>query len=268
LIDQKPIGRSARSNPVSYLKVYDEVRKIMASTHDAKARSLTPGHFSLNVEGGRCPICKGEGYETIDMAFMDDIRLICDECGGKKFQREILQVRYQGKNINEILSLTVREAMDFFVKHPKIRRPLSLLREVGLEYLQLGQPAQTLSGGESQRLKIARELNMTSQNGTLYILDEPTVGLHFREVELLVGVLNKLIDGGASVVIIEHNLDVIKEADFLIEMGPGGGEDGGEIVFSGTPEQMSRKKNCATAPYLKPYFSASKSRNRERPART
>lgn len=262
-VDQKPVGKSARSNPATYLKIYDEIRQIMANVEESKERGYSPGHFSLNVDGGRCPVCRGEGSETIDMMFMDDVTLICEECQGKKFTKEILEITYNGRNIDEILNLTVHQAMDFFVNSPSIRRPLSILKEVGLDYLRIGQSAKSLSGGESQRLKLAKDFNSSQQKATLYILDEPTTGLHFREVELLMTVLNKLIEMGGSVIVIEHNLDVIRSADYVIEMGPEGGEKGGKVVFEGTPEELSQKKKCATASYLKPYFQGPKQSGKE-----
>lgn len=250
LVDQKPIGRSSRSSPVTYLKVYDEIRKLMSGTDEAVSRGYGPGHFSLNIDGGRCPVCKGEGYETIDMQFMDDVTLVCDTCDGKRFRKEILEVYFQKKNIDEILNLTVAQAMDFFVNYPSIRRTLSILKEVGLDYLRIGQSARTLSGGESQRMKLAKEFSTAKQKSTLYILDEPTTGLHFREVELLLAVLNKLIDAGGSVIVIEHHLDVIKAADEVIEIGPDGGERGGEVIFQGSPEELAQA-SCPTSPYLR-----------------
>jgi excinuclease ABC subunit A len=251
LINQKPIGRNSRSNPVTYLKVYDDIRSIMASTQESKSRGYTPGHFSFNVDGGRCPVCKGEGVEIIDMVFMEQVALKCDACDGKRFKKDILEIEYNGKNIDDILHLTIAEAMNFFVNYPNIRRPLSVLREVGLEYLQLGQPATTLSGGESQRLKIAKEFEITKHRQTLYILDEPTTGLHFREVEMLLGVINRLIDGGGSVIVIEHNMEVIKNSDYIIDLGPEGGEGGGEIVSAGTPDALINNPKSHTGIFLK-----------------
>jgi excinuclease ABC subunit A len=250
-IDQKPISRSARSNPVTYLKAYSDMRDLMAGTEEAKVKGFTPGHFSLNVDGGRCEACKGEGFETVDMVFMDDVRLCCDVCDGKRFKKEILEVHYKGKNIHEILNMTVSEAMAFFVSSPNIRQPLHILKEVGLDYICLGQPTSTFSGGESQRLKIARELAESEQRETLYILDEPTTGLHFREVELLMGILNKLVDAGGSVIVIEHNLDVIRAADYVIDLGPEGGEKGGKLVFAGTPEELAQHEKSYTGKYLR-----------------
>ena len=256
-IDQSPIGKTARSSPVTYLKIYDSVRAILSSTPESKLRGYNAGTFSLNVDGGRCPVCKGLGYEVIDMMFMDDVMLTCDACDGKKFRREILEVTYKGKNIFEILEMTVAEAMDFFVAYPNIRKPLSFLKEVGLEYIRLGQSASTLSGGESQRLKIAREFIATQQKATLYILDEPTTGLHFREVEMLMRVLSKLVDSGGSVILIEHNLDVIRASDYVIDLGPEAGAKGGEIVAQGSPEDIMKSAKSLTGRYLKSYMKPS-----------
>lgn len=254
LIDQSSIGKTARSSPVTYLKVYDDIRSLMASTQEARALGYTPGTFSLNVDGGRCPVCKGLGYETVDMLFMDDIEIPCEECDGKRFRSDVLTVTYKGKNIDEILNLTVNEAMDFFVAYPNIRRPLLILKEVGLEYIRLGQSANSLSGGESQRLKIARELYETQQKATLYIMDEPTTGLHFREVHLLIKVLNKLVESGASVILIEHNLEVIRASDFIIDVGPEAGERGGQIVAMGSPTEVAEVRDSHTGRYLKAYL--------------
>ena len=250
-IDQSPIGKTARSNPVTYLKIYDAIRTILASTPEAKLRGYNAGTFSLNVDGGRCPVCKGLGYEVIDMMFMDDVMLTCDACDGKKFRREVLEVTYKEKNIEEILNLTVSEAMEFFVAYPNIRKPLSFLKEVGLDYVRLGQSASTLSGGESQRLKIAREFIATQQKATLYILDEPTTGLHFREVDMLMKVLSKLVDAGGSVILIEHNMDVIRASDFIIDIGPDAGSAGGEIVAQGSPDEIMKSPLSLTGRYLK-----------------
>ena len=255
-IDQTPIGKTARSNPVTYLKVYDSIRAIFASTPEAKLRGYNAGTFSLNVDGGRCPVCKGLGFEIIDMMFMDDVKLTCDACDGKKFRSEVLEVTYKGKNINDVLNMTVAEAMDFFVAYPHIRKPLAFLKEVGLDYIRLGQSASTLSGGESQRLKIAREFISTSQKNTLYILDEPTTGLHFREVEMLIRVLSKLVDAGGSVILIEHNLDVIRCSDYIIDLGPEAGARGGEIVAQGTPAEVMQNPRSLTGRYLKAYVNA------------
>ncbi|MEY4617542.1 MAG: UvrABC system protein [Pseudomonadota bacterium] len=250
LLDQSPIGRSLRSNILTYMKTYDIVRNIMAATTEAKQRGLTPGHFSLNVDGGRCPACKGLGFEEIDMIFMDNVTLKCEICDGKRFQEEVLEVRFQDKNILEILNMTIEEGTQFFVNYPNIRKSLSFLKEVGLEYLRLGQAASSFSGGESQRLKIAKELSQVNQSSTLYILDEPTTGLHFREVEMLMTVLHRLIDSGASVIVVEHNLDVISGADYVIDMGPEGGHEGGQVVFTGSPKKLTGQKSSLTGMYL------------------
>lgn len=253
LIDQSPIGKSARSSPITYLKAFDAIRTLMASVTEAQQRGYTPGTFSLNVDGGRCPSCRGTGYEEIDMQFMDNVVIPCDVCDSKKYRPEILEILFNKKNIHEILSMTVAEAMNFFVAHPNIRKPLSVLKEVGLDYLTLGQPANSLSGGESQRLKIAKELSQVTQKSTLYILDEPTTGLHFKEVDLLMKVLHKLIEAGGSVIVIEHNLDVIKNADYIIDMGPEAGKNGGSIVVAGSIEDVIACKKSLTGRYLKKY---------------
>ncbi|MEQ1723742.1 MAG: ATP-binding cassette domain-containing protein, partial [Pseudobdellovibrio sp.] len=245
--------KSARSSPITYLKAFDSSRTLMSSTPESGHRGYTPGTFSLNVDGGRCPACKGTGYEEIDMQFMDNVIIPCDVCDGKKYRPEILEVLFNQKNVHQILSMTVAEAMNFFVAHPNIRKPLSVLKEVGLDYLTLGQPANSLSGGESQRLKIAKELSQVTQKATLYILDEPTTGLHFKEVELLMKVLHKLIEAGGSVIVVEHNLDVIKNADYVIDMGPEAGKNGGNVVVAGTVEQVIATKKSLTGQYLKKY---------------
>ncbi|MGE3760369.1 MAG: excinuclease ABC subunit A, partial [Pseudobdellovibrionaceae bacterium] len=254
LIDQGPIGKTARSNPLTYLKIFDAIRTIIASSNDAKARGYGAGTFSLNVDGGRCPVCKGLGYEMVDMLFMDDIEIKCDACDGKRYRPEVLEVQFKGKNIDDILRMTVSEAMDFFVAYPNVRRPLSVLKEVGLDYLQLGQSANTLSGGESQRMKLARELAGSTQQRTLYIMDEPTTGLHFREVHLLLKVLNRLVEGGSTVLLVEHNLEVIKHSDYVIDIGPEAGDRGGEILARGTPgDLMKLSKKSHTGRFLKSY---------------
>jgi excinuclease ABC subunit A len=254
-IDQGPIGKTARSNPITYLKVFDSIRTILAATPESKTRGYTAGTFSLNVDGGRCPVCKGLGYEVIDMMFMDDVKLTCEACDGKKFRREILEITYKNKNIDDILNMTVSEAMDFFVAHPNIRKPLAFLKEVGLDYIRLGQSANTLSGGESQRLKIARQFVATQQKATLYIMDEPTTGLHFREIEMLMRVLNKLVEGGGSVILIEHNLEVIRGSDYVIDIGPEAGAKGGVIVAEGSPAEIMANPHSLTGRYLRAYCS-------------
>ncbi|MCB0415924.1 MAG: excinuclease ABC subunit UvrA, partial [Bdellovibrionales bacterium] len=253
-IDQTPVGKTERSNPVTYLKVYDAIRNIFASQPEAKAMGFTAGTFSLNVDGGRCPTCKGLGYEVIDMMFMDDIEIPCDTCDGKKFRPEVLDVRYKRKNIADILNLTVAEAMDFFISYPNIRRPLSLLKEVGMDYIRLGQSSRSLSGGESQRLKIAREFNSSNHKNTLFILDEPTTGLHFQEVDLLLKTLNRLVDSGGSVLLVEHNLEVIAQSDYIIDIGPEAGSKGGQIIAQGSPADIIQSKKSLTGKYLKEYL--------------
>lgn len=254
LVDQSAIGKSARSSPITYLKAFDAIRALMASQPDSVQRGYTAGTFSLNVDGGRCPSCRGTGFEEIDMQFMDNVIIPCDVCDSKKYRNEILEITLNQKNIHQILSMTVQEAMNFFVASPNIRKPLSVLKEVGLDYLTLGQPANSLSGGESQRLKIAKELSQVSQKNTLYILDEPTTGLHFKEIELLMKVLHKLIEAGGSVIVVEHNLDVIKNADYVIDMGPDAGVAGGQIVAAGTPEIIMTHKKSLTGQYLKKHL--------------
>ncbi|MGE4132690.1 MAG: excinuclease ABC subunit UvrA [Bdellovibrionales bacterium] len=255
LIDQSPIGKTARSNPLTYLKVFDSIRTIFASTQEARARGYTSGTFSLNVDGGRCPVCKGLGFELVDMLFMDDIEIRCEACDGKRYRPELLEVTYKHKNIDDILNMTVSEAMEFFVAYPNIRRPLSVLKDVGLDYLKLGQSANTLSGGESQRMKLARELAGSYQQQTLYILDEPTTGLHFREVHLLLKVLNRLVEAGSSVLLVEHNLEIIKNSDYVIDLGPEAGKRGGELMAAGTPEQLiAQAKQSHTGHYLRDYI--------------
>lgn len=254
MIDQTAIGKTARSNPLTYLKIFDLIRAIMAGAPEAKARGYNAGTFSLNVDGGRCPVCKGLGFELVDMLFMDDIEIRCDNCDGKRYRPEILEITYKHKNIDDILNMTVSEAMDFFVAHPNVRRPLSVLKEVGLDYLKLGQSANTLSGGESQRMKLARELAGQHQQRTLYILDEPTTGLHFHEVHLLLKVLNRLVEAGGTVLLVEHNLEIIKHSDYVIDLGPEAGEKGGELLAAGTPEDlMKNAKKSHTGRFLNAY---------------
>lgn len=252
-INQSPVGKSERSNPATYLKIYDIIRDIFATTLKSRNRGYTTGTFSLNVNGGRCPVCKGLGYELIDMVFMDDIKTICQSCNGMKFQKEILDVDYKGRNIYQVLQMTVAEAMDFFVSYPNIRKPLSVLKQVGLDYLTLGQSTSSLSGGESQRIKIARELYKTNQKATLYILDEPTTGLHFREVQLLMSILHQIVETGGSVLLIEHNLEVMAQSDYIIDMGPEAGQEGGKVVAHGSPLEICKKKTH-TAKYLREYL--------------
>lgn len=254
LVDQSPIGKTARSSPITYMQSFDAIRNIFAALPESKFQGYLPGAFSLNVDGGRCPACKGTGVEEIDMMFMDNVVLPCDVCDGKKYRDEILEIKFKGKNIHEVLQLTVAEAMDFFVAYPNIRKPLSFLKEVGLDYLQLGQSAASFSGGESQRMKIAKELSQAQQKATVYILDEPTTGLHFREVDLLLKVLHRLIEAGGSVIVIEHNLDVIRSADYVIDLGPDAGPAGGYIVAAGSPQELLINPQSITGQYLKKYL--------------
>jgi excinuclease ABC subunit A len=250
-IDQTPIGRTPRSNPATYTKIFDEIRNIFAMTPDARKRGYKPGRFSFNVRGGRCEACGGDGQIRVEMHFLPDIYVTCDVCGGKRYNHETLEVRYKGMNIADVLGMTVRQAKAFFENYPALERRLAVLEDVGLEYLRLGQPATTLSGGEAQRIKISRELGKRSLPGTLYILDEPTTGLHMHEVGKLIRVLHQLVDRGATVVVIEHNTDVIMAADTVIDLGPGGGEYGGRIVSSGTPEEIMADPASVTGSFLK-----------------
>ncbi|MCF8029394.1 MAG: excinuclease ABC subunit UvrA [Desulfohalobiaceae bacterium] len=253
-IDQSPIGRTPRSNPATYTKVFDDIRKIFASTQEAKMRGFTPGRFSFNVRGGRCEACQGDGHIRVEMHFLPDVFVTCDVCGGKRYNRETLDVEYKGLNISQVLDLSVRQAREFFTHHPSLKRRLEVLEKVGLEYLSLGQPATTLSGGEAQRLKISRELGKRSLPRTLYILDEPTTGLHMHEVGKLLQVLRELVQKGATVVVIEHNLDVIRAADCVLDLGPGGGEFGGRVVARGTPEQVRDDPDSPTGEFLRAYW--------------
>ena len=250
IVDQSPIGRTPRSNPATYLKAFDAIREVFADTPDSKRRGYAAGHFSFNVPGGRCETCQGDGTVTVEMQFLADVELICEECRGTRFKSGVLEVRYHGKNIHEVLQLTVREALAFFVNIPKIVSKLRVLNEIGLGYLRLGQSATTLSGGEAQRLKLAAHLSRTDNEGILYILDEPTTGLHFDDIAKLLSAFRKLLEGGASLLVIEHNLDVIKSADWLIDLGPEGGDQGGKIIATGTPEQVARNTQSHTGRYL------------------
>jgi len=250
IVDQSPIGRTPRSNPATYLKAFDAIREVFADTPDAKRRGYTAGHFSFNVPGGRCETCQGDGTVTVEMQFLADVELICEECRGTRFKSTVLDVRYHGKNIHEVLGLTVREALAFFGNVPKIVSKLRVLNEIGLGYLRLGQSATTLSGGEAQRLKLASHLTRTENRGILYILDEPTTGLHFDDIAKLLAAFRKLLESGASLLVIEHNLDVIKSADWLIDMGPEGGDMGGKVIATGTPEQVARNPQSHTGRFL------------------
>ncbi len=250
-IDQSPIGRTPRSNPATYTGVFDQIRDLFASTQDAKARGYSKGRFSFNVKGGRCEACGGDGIIKIEMHFLPDVYVPCEVCGGRRYNRETLEVKYKGKNIYDVLDMTVEEAMPFFENLPSIRRKIETLYDVGLSYVKLGQPSTTLSGGEAQRIKLATELSKRSTGKTIYILDEPTTGLHFADVHKLVDILHKLAEGGNTVVVIEHNLDVIKTADYIIDMGPEGGEGGGTVIAEGTPEKVAENPVSYTGIYIK-----------------
>ena len=250
VVDQSPIGRTPRSNPATYSNVFADIRKLFEATPDAQVRGFKAGRFSFNVKGGRCEECRGAGVQTIEMNFLPDVYVQCKACGGNRYNKETLEVRYKGKSINDILNMTVNIAVDFFEPIPTIYQKLKAIQDVGLGYLTLGQPCTTLSGGESQRIKLSAELSKRDTGRTLYILDEPTTGLHFEDIRCLIGVLNKLVDKGNTVIVIEHNLDVIKVADHIIDLGPEGGEAGGEIVAVGTPSEVAKCKKSHTAKYL------------------
>jgi excinuclease ABC subunit A len=259
LVDQAPIGRTPRSNPVTYLKAFDPIRELFAATKDARSRGLTASHFSFNVPGGRCEACQGEGEVRVEMQFLADVFVPCDQCDGKRFKPQVLDVRYRGRTIHQVLDLTVREALTFFSSSPKVLRRLQVLDEIGLGYLRLGQPATTLSGGEAQRIKIAAHLSSHSGERLLYILDEPTTGLHFDDIAKLLTAFKKLLEAGHTLLVIEHNLDVIKTADYIIDLGPEGGEDGGAIVATGTPEQVAQVETSHTGRYLRSVLAEGRS---------
>jgi excinuclease ABC subunit A len=265
LVDQSPIGRTPRSNPVTYIKAFDAIRELFAAQPDARRKNLTAGSFSFNVPGGRCDVCEGDGTVTVEMQFLADVELPCEECNGTRYKAAILDVKYKGKNIHEVLGMTVREALVYFAGHPKIVDKLAVLDEVGLGYVRLGQSATTLSGGEAQRVKLAQHLAAAragspgprgdarrASSRILYILDEPTTGLHFEDVAKLLAAFHKLIEGGGSLLVIEHNLDVIKCADWVIDMGPEGGSGGGQIVATGTPEEIADVRASYTGRWLGP----------------
>ena len=257
-IDQSPIGRTPRSNPATYTGVFDLIRDLFASSVDAKERGYKKGRFSFNVKGGRCEACAGDGIIKIEMHFLADIYVPCEVCHGKRYNRETLEVKYKGKNIYEVLDMTVEEAVKFFENVPSIRRKLETLNDVGLSYIKLGQPSTTLSGGEAQRIKLATELSKRSTGRTIYILDEPTTGLHFADVHKLTEILRRLAEGGNTVVVIEHNLDVIKTADYIIDVGPEGGARGGTIVACGTPEEIAENPNSYTGIYVRKFLERDK----------
>ncbi|HXB62495.1 MAG TPA: hypothetical protein VNU94_06560 [Acidobacteriaceae bacterium] len=272
LIDQSPIGRTPRSNPVTYIKAFDAIRDLFSQQPDARRKGYTAGHFSFNVPGGRCDVCEGDGTVTVEMQFLADVELPCDECGGTRYKSNILDIRYKNKNIHDVLNMTVKEALHYFSGHPKIVDKLAVLDEIGLGYVRLGQSATTLSGGEAQRVKLASHLATARSNTitrgditkraasrVLYILDEPTTGLHFDDVNKLLTAFRKLIDGGGSLLVIEHNLDVIKSADWVVDMGPEGGTGGGEIVAAGTPEEIAANPASHTGHWLKQVLPGSTS---------
>jgi excinuclease ABC subunit A len=253
-VDQSPLGRTPRSNPATYTGVFSDIRSLFVNLPEAKIRGYKPGRFSFNVKGGRCEACGGNGYKTIEMNFLPDIQVPCEVCHGKRYNRETLEVRYKGKSIADILDMTINQAVEFFENVPDILRKIKTIQDVGLGYIKLGQPSTTLSGGESQRIKLATELSKKDTGKTIYILDEPTTGLHFEDIRILMDVLQKLVDRGNTVIIIEHNLDVIKLADHLIDMGPEGGRKGGTILATGTPEEVAKKGVGYTAKFLKQLF--------------
>jgi excinuclease ABC subunit A len=253
-IDQSPIGRTPRSNPATYTGVFDMIRDLFASTADAKARGYGKGRFSFNVKGGRCEACSGDGIIKIEMNFLPDVYVPCEVCGGKRYNRETLEVKYKGKSIYDVLNMTVEEALSFFENLPSIRRKIETLNDVGLSYIRLGQPSTELSGGEAQRIKLATELSRRGTGKTIYILDEPTTGLHFADVHKLVEILRRFSDTGNTVVVIEHNLDVIKTADYIIDMGPEGGDGGGTVIAQGTPEEITQVPESYTGQYVARYL--------------
>ena len=254
-IDQSPIGRTPRSNPATYTGLFSDIRELFASTKDAKARGYKSGRFSFNVKGGRCEACEGDGVKKIEMHFLPDVYVTCDLCKGKRYNKETLEVKYKGKNIFEVLDMTVEEGIEFFDGVPKIKKRLMTLFDVGLGYIKIGQSSTTLSGGEAQRVKLATELSRRGTGKTVYILDEPTTGLHTADVAKLIDVLQRLCDAGNTVIVIEHNMDVIKVADHIIDMGPCGGDNGGTVVCAGTPEEVSECDASQTGIYLKRWLN-------------
>jgi len=253
-VDQSPIGRTPRSNPATYTGVFSHIRELFSLLPEARVRGYQPGRFSFNVKGGRCEACQGDGLIKIEMHFLPDVYVMCDQCQGKRFNDETLEIKYKGHSIADVLNLSVREACELFSAVPKIKRKLETLVEVGMDYIRLGQSATTLSGGEAQRTKLARELSKRSTGRTVYILDEPTTGLHFEDINKLLVVLHRLVEAGNTVIVIEHNLDVIASADYIIDLGPEGGGGGGRIVAVGTPEQICRTDGSHTGFYLKDYI--------------
>jgi excinuclease ABC subunit A len=261
-ISQSPIGRTPRSNPATYSGLFTPIRELFAGTQEARSRGYMPGRFSFNVKGGRCEACQGDGVLKVEMHFLPDIYVPCDVCRGKRYNRETLEIRYKGKNIYEVLEMTVEDASVFFRNVPVVAKKLQTLMDVGLSYVRLGQNATTLSGGEAQRVKLAKELSKRDTGSTLYILDEPTTGLHFHDIEQLLAVLHRLRDKGNTVVVIEHNLDVIKTADWIIDLGPEGGDGGGEVIATGTPEDVANNDASFTGEYLRPLLRKLNGRKR------
>ncbi|MDE6098512.1 MAG: excinuclease ABC subunit UvrA, partial [Muribaculaceae bacterium] len=254
-VDQSPLGRTPRSNPATYTGVFSDIRSLYVNLPEAKIRGYKPGRFSFNVSGGRCEACSGNGYKTIEMNFLPDVLVPCEVCGGKRYNRETLEVRFKGKSIADVLDMTINQAVEFFSSVPSILKKLKVLQEIGLGYIKLGQPSSTLSGGENQRVKLATELARRDTGKTLFILDEPTTGLHFEDVNTLLKIVNRLVDKGNTVLVIEHNLDMIAAADHVIDMGPGGGESGGMIIATGTPEEIAAG-NSPTSIFLAEQLSA------------
>ena len=250
-IDQSPIGRTPRSNPATYTGMFDAIRDVFASTNEAKLRGYAKGRFSFNIPGGRCEACSGDGIIKIEMNFLPDVYVPCEVCKGKRYSRETLEVKYKGKSISDVLDMTVEEGLEFFKNIPTIKNKLQTLMDVGLGYIKIGQPSTTLSGGEAQRIKLATELSKRSTGKTMYILDEPTTGLHMADVHKLIEILQRLVDGGNTLLVIEHNLDVIKSADNIIDLGPDGGDNGGTVIAQGTPEQVAKVENSYTGEFLK-----------------
>ena len=249
-VDQSPLGKSPRSNPATYTGVFSDIRSLFVDLPEARIRGYKPGRFSFNVAGGRCEACKGNGYKTIEMNFLPDVLVPCEECSGKRYNRETLEVRFKGKSIADVLDMTINQAVEFFSAQPRILKKLKIMQEIGLGYIKLGQPSSTLSGGENQRVKLATELAKRDTGKTLFVLDEPTTGLHFEDIKVLLGVLNRLVDKGNTVLVIEHNLDVVKCADYIVDMGPAGGKNGGRIIATGTPEEVART-DSPTAAFLR-----------------
>jgi excinuclease ABC subunit A len=253
-IDQSPIGRTPRSNPGTYTKVFDHIRSLFAELPESKIRGYDQGRFSFNVKGGRCETCQGDGVRKIEMNFLPDVYVDCEACNGKRYNRETLEIHYKGKNISDVLQMPISDAVEFFDSVPSVKRKLNTLNSVGLGYLTMGQSSTTLSGGEAQRIKLSRELSKIGTGDTIYIMDEPTTGLHFQDVRMLVNVIQKLVEKGNTVIVIEHNLDLIKAADWIIDLGPEGGDGGGEIIAEGTPEELAQQENSFTGRYLKLEF--------------